>query len=142
MRRTEEDPARTPAATDDDIRKNMPNSSVSPRFGRDPVKYELVVGALGLILGVVGQLLHSSAYALRRSDVRGNWIWNALVSSPVWGSALSLGLEEGQAELSSRLRTVTCMSGFPCYRTSASTTADAVVVRRVASALRRRRRRP
>jgi hypothetical protein len=60
MRRTEEDPARTPAATDDDARKSMPNSSVSPRFGHDPIKYELVVGALGLILGVVGQLLHSS----------------------------------------------------------------------------------
>jgi hypothetical protein len=61
MRRTEDDPARTPAAADDDTRKNMPNSSVAPRFGRDPIKSELVVGALGVFLGVVGQLLHSSA---------------------------------------------------------------------------------
>jgi hypothetical protein len=61
MRRTEADPARNPATTDDDAQRIRANSSASARFQRDPIKYEMVVGALGLILGVVGQLLHSSA---------------------------------------------------------------------------------
>ncbi len=60
MRRTEPDSPRPSAKADDD-RLLEQEASASRPTRRDPVKYELCVGALGLILGVAGQLLHGSA---------------------------------------------------------------------------------
>ena len=61
MSRTEQTWYRDPKGSTHQYGRARRSSSRLPRLSRDPVKYEVVVCAVGLILGVTGQLLHSSA---------------------------------------------------------------------------------
>lgn len=60
MRRTEENPVGSSTAGRSG-HDPVSTSQQPTRLGRDPAKYELSVGAVALVLGVAGQLLHSNS---------------------------------------------------------------------------------